>query len=575
MKKLITILFLIISLFGKGQFDMLPIGHTYSSDYRGIWGYAGKNNVSGNIHNYASLGETYAWKGYHLVVDWADIETSDNVFDWTYTDGKLQTIIDSGLIAGIEIQVGQNCPSWLLTLAGSFTTTIGVTYPKYYNPVYSTRYWRFLRNVTQHLADRGDVLEWEIDEGTTGDEQPYHGTLTSGVGDPYVPQNPNGSDWEDFRHVAWDSVRNDVAVYPLDYTHLMFNTGNTAQDVDWIASGYFGEAWGKKGDASHNYQFNSPAQYALRPYVLSRGECQDEILSSLHKNKDAYALMYSALGLQLDILNTGPAYYTQLVTTDTRFNQIFSYYANDTIAQTSRHAFIKLGMLISIDSTTYWPESTFGALINPSQTTAYNAAIAAINASTTDSPSYKLYKKMAASIIYTYPTRVTNLTSGTGTTAINGYPTMVDYNNDFVYSATQNWSRFITENDAKTNSFPLYRITPDTSIYGRFAKQFTATNLMSFDIAENWNYGAAFATVNFSIAYKDSGTDTWGVQVYNSAGSLTTVATQTNTNTGEWLVKTFSTTMYFKVGEDFRLIHTSGSDNVIFDTIQLNADPSS
>lgn len=124
------------------------------------------------------------------------------------------------------------------------------------------------------------------------------------------------------------------------------------------------------------------------------------------------------------------------------------------------------------------------------------------------------------------------------------------------------------------NSFPLFRITPDTAMYGRFAKQFTGTNLMSFDIAENWNYGAAFALVNFSITYKDAGTDSWSIQVYNSSGTLTTVATQTNANTGAWLTKTFSTDMYFQAGEDFRLLHTAGSSNVVFDIIELSASSS-
>jgi len=182
---------------------------------------------------------------------------------------------------------------------------------------------------------------------------------------------------------------------------------------------------------------------------------------------------------------------------------------------------------------------------------------------------------MRATRQFTNATRVTNLTNNTGTTAINDINNPVDYENDFVYSGTQNWAKWITENNPKVNSFPMYRISPDTALYGRFAKQFTGTNLMSFDIEENWNYGAAFATVNFTIAYLNSGTDAWAVQVYNSAGTLTTISTQTNTNTGRWLKKTFSTVMYFRVGEDFRLIHTSGSSNVIFDTIEINANPSS
>src|SRR6478609_2931892 len=239
MRKLIIILFIIASaLLSKGQFDMLPVANKTGTNYRGVWGYGG-NTVSADISNYASA---YGWKGYQLLTDWNDVETSDNVFNWTTVDSRINTIISAGLVPGVEFMVGQACPAWLQTLAGTFTTTVD-TYPKYYNPVYEARYWRFLRKVTEHLSSRGDLIFWQVTEGTTGDEGAYHGSLTSGVGDPYVPQDPNDDDWQAFRHEAWDSVKNDVALYPIS-THLLFNTGNNAYNVDLIASGTYGDAWG-------------------------------------------------------------------------------------------------------------------------------------------------------------------------------------------------------------------------------------------------------------------------------------------------------------------------------------------
>src|SRR6478752_9310737 len=196
MRKLIIILFLItLALLSKAQFDILPVANKTGSNYRGVWGF-GANNFANDISNYASA---YGWKGYQLLMDWNDIETSDNVFTWTTLDSRITTVLNSGLEAGIEFLVGKDCPAWLQTSAGTFTTTVD-TYPKYYNPVYETRYWRFLRKVVEHLSSRGDVKFWQVTEGATGDEGAYRGTLTSGIGDPYVPQTPNGSDWEDFRH---------------------------------------------------------------------------------------------------------------------------------------------------------------------------------------------------------------------------------------------------------------------------------------------------------------------------------------------------------------------------------------
>jgi len=256
------------------------------------------------------------------------------------------------------------------------------------------------------------------------------------------------------------------------------------------------------------------------------------------------------------------------------FEDVILEIFNDTIPETSRNAFIKLGLMVSVDSTSYWTEGTYGVLIN--NTTAYNNAINNVNSSLVDSPSYKAVRRMRVTRSFTNPARVTSLQTTTGTTAIDGLsanPFIYSYNNDFTYSGTQNWSKFIVENNPFTNSFPLYRISPDTALYGRFAKRFTATNLMSFDISDNWDYGAATATVNFTIAYKNAGTDSWAIQVYNAAGVLTTVSTQTNTNTNRWLKKTFSAVMFFRGGEDFRLIHTAGANTVIFDTIELTANP--
>src|SRR6478609_11309037 len=97
MRKLIIILFLITSaLLSKAQFDMLSVANKTGSNYRGVWGYGG-NTVSTDITNYASA---YGWKGYQLLTDWNDIETSDNVFTWTTLDSRITTVLNSGLEAG-------------------------------------------------------------------------------------------------------------------------------------------------------------------------------------------------------------------------------------------------------------------------------------------------------------------------------------------------------------------------------------------------------------------------------------------------------------------------------------------
>lgn len=540
--------------------DTTPVIIDSGTTFRGVWGYGQLN--SGEIDDYGNLGTEAAYKGYYVLRDWAEIETSDNVFNWTDLDDAISQINSYGLYPGVQVQVGPSCPAWLLTLAGTYTTNSGANiYPKYYNTNYETRYLRFVDTLGKHLLSK-NVTVWGVTVGKTGDRGPDDGNPDPPYDtDPEVPTGEDSPEWVDFIHagwqVAWDAVDPTI-------THPLFNVGNDHYDNDYVDSAYGWNAWIKEGRLSHNYVFDGQAIYQFLPAQLSRGEIQGYPLLTTHEEKDGFAIVSSAVGLGLGILNTPTGWYNQGGGSDTRLNAFFNRYANDTIASTSEKAFVQLGLPISIDSIGRWSEGTFGQLISPGDEAALAADTNAINASSYDE-SYKLYLKLNKVIQYTNNARITALASGTGTDAnedINGD----DYDNDFVWAGVNNFSKFIIQTE---DGHPEYRIGPDTSIYGRFAKSIDTANSqteMSFEFESGWDRGLTTDDLTFTVTYFNRGTGQWSLQADTGSG-IANVSTVTNTNTNQWkqLVVTVSDAV---IASEFKLHYISGR-NTIFTLIEV------
>src|SRR6478752_1160969 len=103
MKILIIIALTLTSIVSKAQFYMLPTKKVTPTNFRGIWGF-GNTTLSFDLANYAG---PHSWKGYQLLMDWGEVETSDNVFDWSVVDSRITTILNANLEAGLEFLVGK------------------------------------------------------------------------------------------------------------------------------------------------------------------------------------------------------------------------------------------------------------------------------------------------------------------------------------------------------------------------------------------------------------------------------------------------------------------------------------
>lgn len=586
-KKILITVFLLCSIYGFTQtiyktiFPQLEIIHTTSGiNYRGIAGYG--ENPDSDIPAFGHIGTSAAFKSFHLILSWGDIETSDGVFNWTSTDAKINVIKSYGLEVGVQISVAPspNYPNYITTLCGVYTTTDGI-YPQYYNPLYKNRFYRMLTTAAQHFISIG-VTYWSIVEGTTGDQSPNHGELTCCIGNLYVPQNGDDDNWEQFRRDAWDVANLALNNYGNTSIRLLINQSTDYQNLDYILGRYAGVI-GKDGKSSHGYVFDGYSNFPLIPYIMNRGEVQGGILTAEHGAKNAMELSILASAAGLSILNTPHNYWIQMLsnTNETRPAEFFNRYANDTNAYYATHAFIHLGSFIGIDDVVRWTEGDYGALINPSQQTAYNNRIAAINAHAGLPPpgwgnSYKLTLKTntlgvqsgGGQFKYVNNTRVTNLINNNGVGALYGYNSDDSYNNDFAFAITDNWSKYIFQNNSLSTSTLGFRGGSDTSIYGRFYKTIKTGQDLSFDIANTWAQGAGIANINFSIVYLDNNTATWDVLADVGSG-MAEVATNTNINDGKWKVKTFSVSnMKYYTSEDFK-IHTVSGGNTSFTLIEI------
>lgn len=531
------------------------------SNFRGVWGYGQVN--PGEIDDYGNLGTEAAYKGYHIQRDWSEIEISDGVYFWDDLDEAISEVESYGIYVGVQIQVGQDAPNWLITLSGTYTTEGGANvYPKYLNATYQAAYFRLLDTLGSHLAER-NVIEWQIATGKTGDRQPHVGDPDPPYDtDPEVPQGEDAA-WDAFTTAAWDSAFAAIAGHTV---YVLMNAGSDHKFTDYVNNRYGWNGWVKEGRLSHGYVFDAQANYQYYPNQVSRGEVQGFPLITDDEERDGFATVVAAVALRLGIFNTPTGWFNQGGGSDLRLNSFFNRYANDTIASTSERAFVQLALPISIDSTR-WSEGTYGQIILPGDEAALAADTNFINA--TYDPSYARYLKVTRVTHYTNPARVTALSTGTGTDAVYNYQGVDggdDGINDFVWGGVNNFSKFIIQTE---DGFPEYRIGPDTSIYGRFGKSIDTANSqteMSFEFESGWDMGLTTDDLTFTITYFDRGTGQWSLQADTGSG-IATVSTVTNTNTNQWKQAVVTITDAV-IASGFKLHYISGR-NTIFTLVEI------
>ncbi len=539
----------------------------------GTWGIGPiKNKNSLNIY------DPYRIDGYQIYFDWAELEPTKGNFDWDSLDNEMQIVADADIWVAVQIQVGPNCPEWMYDNVQKVYTTGGNDdgpYPYYLNPNYKKRYYNLLKKVADHFNNlpsslKSHFMYWQIAEGSTGDEQPYKGTPVDSAYniDYYV--------WQDFRHAAWDSA---VAYAgPKREYRFLFNDGNYAQDLQYVDQ-KFPHDMHKDGLISHEYSFDGEKLYYLRQYRQlnaepydnrSRGEVQDIFNTTWWHYapvKQAFALSCSAASGGLDMMNITPGYINSIFN-DTRAADFYDKYAGLRRAHDGSVGFIALRDVPNFSDSVRFPEAIYGPVIDPTRQSAYDKKIKSIWENPLDSSARKYWLTMRTIVQYINPVRQKKIIQEFEPQGAM-YSTEDQYHNDFGINMTTNWARFIRQWYPDSSSYGAWRIGPDSSIYGRYAR--------TFRLQQNGK-GAMYFVFNDSlvkkrdkiqvtVTYYDTGNGKWSMQCSEQSLKVT------NTNTRQWLQKTMTVNSFvpntlFQEQADFGLRY-QGNDNTPFTLIQL------
>ncbi len=513
-----------------------PLNHV---DPWGAWGI-------GKIINANSLNvyEPYHIDGYQIYFDWAELEPTPGNFDWDTLDADMNIVMDDSIWVAVQIMVGPNCPEWMYNDVPKVFTTGGNDdgpYPYYLDPKYKARYYNLLKQVADHFNHLSEKLQkhflyWQITEGSTGDEDPYKGTPTNPM------YNIDFYTWQDFRHAAWDSA--ELYAGPNRNYRFLFNDGNFAQDLEYVDERY-PEDLHKDGLLSHEYSFEGEELYYSRQYLnwdatgfdnRARGEIQDiyeEYWWNYAPVKQAFALACSGASGGLDMTNITPKYISSIFN-DTRPMEFYEKYAGLRKPLDRHVGFIALRDVPDFDDSIRFPTATYGPIIDPAQKTKFDRKIYNIEHNTKDSAERKYWLSMKANGDFLNLARVDKIVEQFR--PFGAMHSEVDqYHNDFGLNMTKNFRRYMSELDIDSLSYGAWRIGPDTSIYGRYARLCKLQNGKGAMYFEFENDGDSLVrkgqSLDITVTYYDSGNGQWSLLCSNKSFKVT------NTNTRQWLQK--------------------------------------
>jgi hypothetical protein len=572
-KKMLTMLmtFLFIFDFTYGQRSLIPWG---------VWGN-GKVADQKDIDEY----KNYNISGFNVNIKWDQIQPSKDTYNWSAIDNALQLLINNDLWGGMMILYGQNCPQWVYDAVPKVTTQGGNDdgpYPYYFDPEYKKYYFNILKQIANHFAGydaktRSYLVYWQIAEGSTGDSGPYKGEPTD---NQYAISD---SDWQNFRHEAWDSVK----AYTQGKTYkLLFNGGNDAQYLDYIEE-HFPEEMNKDGNLSHDYSFDGELVYFGRqlPHIhdvlfnyRTRGEAQSFWEHSWWQDaplKQSFTLITSALAGGLDMLNIPSGWFNQNIS-DPRPTDFFNNYGGRRSSRLSAKGFIAVRDVIDFADIARFPEKTYGKVIDPQKQDQYDQAQNKVdNAFGKNQPTYAWWLKSNNVAKYLNPSRVNMLVNQFAAQGALHDTSGNMYRNDFGVLMTHNYGKFITQMNANETSIGRYRVGDDTAMYGRYAREFLFNDQgkanMAFKVSDSLfnTTGASSVRVQITVTYFDEGNGKWSITVGKDDAHKLKIS---NTNTNKWKQVTAEfdnfTTGALNDGSDFRLNYISG-DNTAFALIEF------
>lgn len=526
---------------------------------------------------------------YTVYLDWQHFETAPDVFDYSYIDDKFETITDSGLYVSYIFNVSpwdDNSPAWLNTSFGvPIVTTSGPgahgdRYPYYLDTNYQKRFYNVLKKLSDHVKGYAEPLRSKIVSGmhgigSTGDLFGYKGT----------PDNPayniTAAQFDAFTFRTWDSLNKYYTGLPS--FRIRFNPGNDAEYTNQLTD----SCWYKAGILTHDFSFDGEISTLARweqfkTYPADNRRLMAEVQNvwespywQLAKVKNSQYLFFSNLTGGLDVALLPGGWKVQNIT-DPRPTDFFNKYAGKRNTGLYNAGFIALGNKIDLADTVRFPTAIYGVLINPDPTVkrAYDRRISNINRLTT-SEEHKDYERWLAIVDNINPARVTAIRAANPQAMWPTDPADF-YHKDYIIGGVKNYGRFVYMVDPVGSSKEVYRVGPDSAIYGRYTREFLIKNgigEMKFQLDTLLKSGVRRATIKINVTYYNEGSGKFSVNCFKCGKQPAAPALVTKTGTNKWVTQTF-TMPNARLGRrvddvaDFSLVY-KGGDNTRFALIEV------
>ena len=505
---------------------------------------------------------------------WADLEISDNVWDWDAFDNDLTSRTKDGLPVIFMVYTKEDAPDWLFDKGvpkvvekDNNGNVIGYS-PYYADPLYKSYFKRMIQKVHNHVETlpasvRNKIIGVQGCYGSTGDYISYKGNVANQY---YLDGQDFYSLFQEFSQYYYDEYK---TASPKIY--LLSNPRNQGDDeAIWVVQNCPG--WLKTATLGKGYQLNderdkydwlygmlnSPLQNG--DFIRARSEMIGGNLSSGWWNEVPYQNMFAVMcyGIfwGLDWNNQGGPQ-----TNDHFFDSSFTFfnkYAGQKDPAKSTNAMCALKDGLDASDGTRFSASTYGSVSRSNQQRYINIAnqYAAYGAKVEDAKAATL-----------------NETDNIVAKGIND----VGWN---IFPG--NYDRYLHQLSANETSAGYWNVTSadPNSMYGRFARGFDVANgkkALYFDVDDAFLGNTALNgkyRITIEITYLDKGTGTWKLYYDSKTGNDIVATSVTCKNTNKWKKATVTlNNAYFgnrgPKSSDFS-IRSGSSSNVIFSIVELS-----
>jgi len=532
----------------------------------GIWHYFG-NPVSESLYPIID--------GRLCNFRWADIEPSNNTWDWTSFDQGLKNGTKDGLPVIFMVYTKEDAPQWIysagvpkVTETDNKGNVVGYS-PYFADEDYKFYFKRMIQQVHSHLetlssAVRQNIIGVQGCYGSTGDYISYKGEVP---GQYDLDSKQFLSLYQEFTQYYYDEYKN---ANPKIY--LMSNPRNQGSDAAiWTEANCPG--WQKAGTLGKGFQLNNEVEkrawlYDMMnvpkengEYMRTRSELAGGNSSAGWWKKMPYKNMFATIcyGVMwgLDWNNQ-----TLIEVKDTNNDSAFAFfnkYAGQKDPAKSTNAMCALKDVLDAKDGVRFPAATYGTV---SQTN----------------------KQRYTNIVNKFTSKGALLQDVQSATMAEMDNIRASGTNDVGWSLFPgNYDRFLHQLIANETSIGYWNISSaeTNSIYGKFGRSFDVANnkkALYFDVDNAFLSNTALNgqySVTVDVTYLDKGTGGWQLYYDAQTGADKSSITVTCTNTNKWKKATVTlTNAYFgnrgPNASDFSIRSTSSSQDVIFSVVELS-----